>query len=76
LTISGQKVFPIDLEKDVSDMNITPNVILKSITSRLQSSTDVDTLQVQQCIDYMAKLGSIKRFKAEEILDLRFLNNE
>ena len=76
LTISGGKVFPIDLEKDAADMNITPNVILKSITSRLQSSTDVDTHQVQQCIDYMAKLGSIKRFKAEEILDMRFLNNE
>lgn len=39
LTISGQKVFPIDLEKDAADMNITPDVILKSITSRSMSLT-------------------------------------
>ncbi|SPD71890.1 ABC-type nitrate/sulfonate/bicarbonate transport systems periplasmic components-like protein [uncultured Desulfobacterium sp.] len=76
LTVSGQKVFPIDLEKDAADMNITPDVILKSITSRLQSTTDVDPHQVQQCIDYMTELGYIKRFEAEEILDLRFLSNE
>jgi hypothetical protein len=42
----------------------------------MRFTTHIDPLQVQQCIDYLAKLGYIKKFRAEDILDLRFLGDE
>ena len=40
----------------------------------MECTTDIDPEQIQKTINYMAKLGYIKKsFKAEEILDLRFL---
>ena len=42
----------------------------------MECTTHIDPVQVQKSVDFMAKLGYIKWFKAEEILDLRFLRNE
>jgi len=42
----------------------------------MDCSTHIDPDQVQKTIDYMAKLGYIEQFEAEEIMDLRWLNNE
>jgi len=76
LTVGGGEVFPIGMGKDTSDLDIPPDVILRSLTTRMKFTTDVDPVQIQECIDYLAELGYIRRFKAEKILDLRFLNNE
>lgn len=41
---------------------------------RLEYTTDIDPQMVQDTIDYVASLGYIKRsFKAEDILDLSFM---
>jgi hypothetical protein len=34
----------------------------------------IDPKGIQDVIDFMARLGYIRRFKAENILDLRWLN--
>jgi NitT/TauT family transport system substrate-binding protein len=76
LTITGGTVFPIRLEKGCDRPEIRPEVIRKSLTQRMTLSTHVDPMKVQECVDYLAKLGYIKRFKAEDMLDLRFLRHE
>jgi NitT/TauT family transport system substrate-binding protein len=58
------------------ELEITPEVILRSM-GRLDYTTDIDPMMVQETIDYIAKLGYIKNsFNAENILDLRFLEGE
>jgi len=76
LSLSGGRVFTLGIEKNTADLDITPGVIFRSLTTRMKFTTDVDQVKVQEYIDYMAGLGYINRFKAEEILDLRFLNND
>ena len=76
LTVTGGKVFPISIGKNAADLDITPKVILRSLTTRMKFTTHIDPVEVQECIDYLAELGYIKWFKAEDILDMRFLNNE
>ena len=76
LTVAGKKVLPLKIGKIASGLEITPQVILRSLTTRMECTTDIDPGQVQKSIDYMAKLCYIKWFKAGDILDLRFLHNE
>lgn len=76
LTITGGKVFPMSMGKNATDLKITQNVILRSLTTRMKFTTHIDPAEVQKCINYSAELGYIKRFKAEDMLDLRFLGNE
>jgi len=76
LTITGGKVFPLNMGKNAADLDITPDVILRSLTTRMKVTAHIDPVEVQKCIDYSAELGYIKRFKAEDILDTRFLINE
>ncbi len=76
LTITGVKGFPISMEKNAANLNITPYVLLRSLTTRMKFTTHIDPMEVQRCINYSADLGYIKRFNAEDMLDLRFLGNE
>ena len=76
LTVAGKKVLPLKIGKIAAGLEITPQVILRSLTTRMECTTHIDPVQVQKSVDFMAKLGYIKWFKAEEILDLRFLRNE
>ena len=76
LTVAGKKVLPLKIGKIDSTLEITLQVILRSLTTRMECTTDIDPGQVQKTINYMDKLGYIKWFKAEDILDLRFLHNE
>ena len=76
LTVAGKKVLPLKIGKIASGLEITPEVILRSLTTRMECTTDIDSRQVQKSINYMAKLDYIKWFKAENILDLRFLHND
>ncbi|MDY7036176.1 MAG: ABC transporter substrate-binding protein [Thermodesulfobacteriota bacterium] len=76
LTVAGKKVLPFKIGNIASGLEITPKVILRSLSNRMECTTDIDPGQVQKSINCMTKLGCIKWFKAEDILDLRFLHNE
>ncbi|MCD6567861.1 MAG: ABC transporter substrate-binding protein [Dehalococcoidia bacterium] len=73
LTVAGKEVLPLEIAKITAGLEITPEVILKSLTAKMECTTDIDPAMVQEEIDYLAKLGYIKSFKAEDILDLSFL---
>jgi len=73
LTVAGKEVLPLEIAKITAGLEITPEVILKSLTAKMECTTDIDPAMVQKEIDYLAKLGYIKSFKAEDILDLSFL---
>jgi len=73
LTVAGKEVLPLKIGKVTAELEITPEAILKSLTTKMECTTDVDPAMVQEAIDYLAKLGYIKSFAAEDILDLRFL---
>jgi NitT/TauT family transport system substrate-binding protein len=66
-------VLPAETVSVVGKLEITPEVLLRSM-SRLEYTTDIDAEMVQETIDYLVELGYIKKgFKAEEILDLKYL---
>jgi NitT/TauT family transport system substrate-binding protein len=72
----GSKLFPVEIAEVVAKLEITPEVMLRSM-GRLEYTTEIDPKEVQGTIDYIAKLGYIKNsFNAEDILDLRFLEGE
>ena len=72
----GDKIFPTEVAAVAAQMEISPEILLKSM-NRLEYTTDIDPKVVQGTIDYIAGLGYIKdSFKAEDILDLRFLEGE
>jgi NitT/TauT family transport system substrate-binding protein len=70
--LRGQ-VLPSDVAEISSKLNVTPEVILKSLAGRVVCSNDINASIVQDTINYMAKLGYIREFNAGEILDLSFL---
>jgi len=73
LQSTAGQVFPTEVTETVKQLEITPEMMLRSM-GRLEYTTKIDPAIVQQTIDYMASLGYIKSsFKAEDILDLRFL---
>jgi len=73
LRATGSEVLPIEVADVASSLEITPEVLLRSMR-RLEYTDDINPVIVQDTIDYIAKLGYIKsRFNAEDILDLRFL---
>ncbi len=74
LQAAGKKALPLRVGKIAAELNITPEVIEKSLMNRMICSTDIDPEQVQLTIDYLHKLGYIKKlFESDDILDLRFL---
>ena len=73
LEASGGKIFPAEAGEVAAKLEITPEVLFRSMT-RLKYTTAIDPEVVQETIDYIAELGYIKnRFRAEDILDLRYL---
>jgi NitT/TauT family transport system substrate-binding protein len=72
----SQDVLPSKVAEVVTQLDITPAVLLRSM-DRLQYTTDIEPATVQATIDYLAELGYIKSsFDATDILDLRFLDGE
>jgi len=70
---AGGSLFPVEDADLVSKIEITAEVLLRSM-NRLEYTTDIDPVIVQEAIDYVAQLGYIKSsFKAEDILDLSFI---
>jgi len=76
LTVAGTEVLPLKIGKVAAGLEITPEAILKSLTTKMECTTNVDPAIVQEEIDYLAKLGYIKSFNVEDILDLSFLEDE
>jgi len=74
--IMARQLQVIEAVEVTSELEITPELLLKSM-NRLEYTTSIDPAEVQATIDYIAALGYIKSsFKAEDILDLRFLKGE
>jgi len=74
LTVVGKEVLPLNIGKIAAGLEITPEVILRSLTTKMECTAHIDPVIVQEEIDYLAELGYIKSsFNAEDILDLRFL---
>jgi len=70
------EVFPAEAVEVAAKLEITPEVLLRSM-ARLEYTTAIEPRIVQETIDYIAELGYIKEaFRAEDILDLRFLEDE
>jgi len=70
---AGGSLFPVEIADITTKTEINPEVLLRSM-NRLEYTTDIDPVVVQEAIDYAAQLGYIKsRFKAEDILDLSFI---
>jgi NitT/TauT family transport system substrate-binding protein len=76
LTMAGKEVFPVEIGEFAAGLKITPDVILSSLTTKMNCTTAIDPDVVQEEIDYLAELGYIENgFNAQDILDLRFLEN-
>jgi NitT/TauT family transport system substrate-binding protein len=76
LNTVSEDVFPTEVAALAVQLEITPEVLLKSM-ARMEYTLDIDVEMVQQTIDYMAELGYIQSsFDASEILDLSFLEDE
>ena len=70
---AGGSLFPVEIADITAKTEITPEVLLRSM-NRLEYTTDIDPVVVQEAIDYVAQLGYIKSsFKAGDILDLSFI---
>ncbi len=77
LSVAGERIFPVKVAKVAAKLQISPEAMLKSLTKRLDCTTEINPEEIQNTIDYMVKLGYIRKgFKAEEILDLRWLRHE
>lgn len=77
LSVAGRDIFPIETGKIAAGLKITPDVILTSLTTKMNCTTAVDSKAVQEEIDYLAELGYIEdSFNARDMLDLRFLDND
>jgi NitT/TauT family transport system substrate-binding protein len=76
LQASGGNVFPAEAAGVASELEITPEVMLRSM-ERLEFTTEINPDTVQDTINYIAGLGYIKsNFNATEILDLSFMEGE
>ena len=74
LTVSGKEVLPLKIGEIAAELEITPEAVLRSLTTKMECTTAIDPAIVQEEIDYLAELGYIKEsFSAEDILDLRHL---
>ena len=73
MSVTGEQIFPFKAARVAARLEITPQVLLRSM-ARLDYTTRISPSTVQQAIDYIHHLGYIKKaFRAEDILDLRFL---
>ena len=76
LQVAGKEVLPLEIGEVVAGLEITPEAILRSLTTKMECTTAIDPVMVQEVIDYLAELGYIDSFDAQDILDLSFLEDE
>ena len=73
LQVAGKNIFPVKAIDTASKLTITPSSMLKSLTTRLVNTTDIDLKEIQDAIDVCVELEYIKEsFEAEDFIDLRF----
>ena len=76
LSCAKKKVLPARAGRLTMGLEITPQIISRSM-ERMIFTTGIDPRVVQDMINYMGRLGYIKKgFEANEMLDLRFLNDK
>lgn len=76
LQIAGEKILSLASVSFTADLEITPEIILRSM-SRMEYSASVNAAVVQSTIDYMVRLGYVKGgFNASDILDFDYLQKE
>lgn len=73
LKVAGKQVLPKDVADVAAKLEVTPTIILKSLSTRIACTNNITLSAVQEVIDYVARLGYIEWFNAEEILYLNFL---
>lgn len=72
----GEGISPPWGAEMATKLKITPEVMLRSM-ARLEYCTAVDPQAIQRTIDYLEEIGYIRsNVNAEDILDLRFLEDE
>lgn len=77
LNIEGQKLYPGHLKKKgkIEDVLTTENSVRNSLYNKLVNTHEIDSKMIQEAIDNLARWKNIKKsFPANEILDLRFIN--
>ncbi len=73
LSLTGEKVFPAKAVKAAAGFEMAPEVLEASM-ARMEYTTSVDPEMVQEVIDYLVRLGYLKKgFRAEDVLDLEFM---
>ena len=75
LQAEGSRIFPVKMTSLLKVFQVTPKVIESSLTRHMRCDVGVDPVMVQKIIDFMARLGYIRPFKAEAILDLRWIHD-
>ena len=76
LSCAKKEVLPARAGRLTMGLEITPQIISRSM-ERMIFTTDIDLRVVQDMINYIARLGYIKKgFEAKEMLDLRFLHDK
>jgi len=72
LSVAAETTVPAEASALTSRLEMNPETMLRSM-SRLEYSTEISARDVQEVIDYLARLGYIdESFPAEEIVDMRF----
>ncbi len=75
LNVMERELFPVKLAGSLQQLRVTPDVIQRSLGQKLVNTASINSEMVQEMVNYAAEIGNIKKpFPAEEILDLRFLN--
>jgi len=76
LTITSLDVFPSEISGRLEELQITPEVIRRSLSKKMINTILIDPKMIQETINYMAKLGYLRGgvFPCEQILDLRFFD--
>jgi NitT/TauT family transport system substrate-binding protein len=70
---AGGSLFPAEIADIAAQTEMTPEVLLKSM-DRLEYTTDIGPVVVQEAIDYVTQLGYLKSsFQSGDILDLSFI---
>lgn len=75
LSCESESILSSQVDENInsSQLIFLSNTLFKSM-KRIEYTTDIDPVQVQATIDFLAELGYIKNtFPAKEILDLKFL---
>lgn len=73
LTVAEKKVLPLEVGEIAAKLKIRPEDIKRSL-AKMENTSSIDTANIQEEIEYMAKLGYIKKeFPVEDIVDMRFI---